>query len=359
MDKVKENLELNAREINDGSIVLKSYPKRMIATLSTRCNSRCIMCEVVKKQWDMPQTTMKEIESLLPYMQSVNWQGGEVFLLETFEKLFIESLNNKHLHQTIVTNGMLLNDKWIDLLTEANIELTISIDGLDKDVYERIRYGSKFDVLIRNINKLNDVRKKKNSKLSLKMHTVVMKSNYKYADMFIDFAQKYNFDIVYMMPIWGGQNIEENIYIGENREIISELSKKIETASEKSRQSGIKFFHSLPVIKEEKTAFKKECVKESVENKSGGDCSEKKTVETEHKIFCYLPWQQLNIDPGGEVRPGCLCSKPVGNIEHDSILNIWNSPDMQEYRKRVLGNPQNWCNNDCLNGSIPEDLRRI
>ncbi|MDD3923338.1 MAG: radical SAM protein, partial [Endomicrobiaceae bacterium] len=124
MDKVKENLELNIQEINDKKIILKSYPKRMIATLSTRCNSRCIMCEVVKKQWDMPQSIIKEIESLLPYMQSVNWQGGEVLLLENFENLFIEALKNKQLQQTIVTNGMLLNDKWIDLLTEANIELT-------------------------------------------------------------------------------------------------------------------------------------------------------------------------------------------------------------------------------------------
>lgn len=359
MDKVKENLELNIREINDGKIILKSYPKRMIATLSTRCNSRCIMCEVVKKQWDMPQTTMKEIESLLPYMQSVNWQGGEVFLLESFEKLFIESLKNEHLHQTIVTNGMLLNDKWIDLLTEANIELTISVDGLDKDIYEKIRYGSKFDVLIYNLNRLNDIRKKKNSRLSLKMHTVVMRSNYKFADKFIDFAKKYNFDTVYMMPIWGGQEIEENIYIGNNKEIISELSCRIETAEQKSRQSGIKFFHSLPVIKEEKTVIQKECVKENIENKSGGASREKKIDESEHKMFCYLPWQQLNIDPGGEVRPGCLCSKPIGNIEQDSILDIWNSLNMQEYRKRVLCNPQNWCNNDCLNGSIPEDLRRI
>ncbi len=358
MDKVKENLELNIREINDGKIILKSYPKRMIATLSTRCNSRCIMCEVVKKQWDMPQKTMKEIESLLPYMQSVNWQGGEVFLLESFEKLFIESLKNEHLHQTIVTNGMLLNDKWIDLLTEANIELTISIDGLDKEIYEKIRYGSKFDVLINNLNRLNDIRKKKNSRLSLKMHTVVMRSNYKFADKFIDFAEKYNFDIVYMMPIWGGQEIDENIYIGDNHDIIANLSKNIELALSKSKQFGINFFHSLPVVKENHSnTSDNDNIEVKEEDNKKQHCNN--GVDIKKELFCYLPWQQLNIDPGGEVRPGCLCSKPIGNIQQDSILDIWNSLNMQEYRKRVLDNPQNWCNNDCLNGSIPEDLRRV
>ena len=357
MDKVKENLELNIQEINDKKIILKSYPKRMIATLSTRCNSRCIMCEVVKKQWDMPQSIIKEIEYLLPYMQSVNWQGGEVLLLENFENLFIEALKNKQLQQTIVTNGMLLNDKWIDLLTEANIELTISIDGLDKNVYERIRYGSKFDTLIQNINKLNEIRKKKNSKLSLKMHTVVMRSNYKIADQFIDFAKKYNFDIIYMMPIWGGQDIEENIYIGDNYDIIADLSKKIELASSKSKQLGINFFHSLPVVKENhENIITNENIEVKEDNKQQ-HCDS--GVNIEQEMFCYLPWQQLNIDPGGEVRPGCLCSKSIGNVMEDSILNIWNSLQMQEYRKRVLHNPKDWCNNDCLSGSIPKDLRRV
>lgn len=357
MDKVKENLELNIREINEGKIILKSYPKRMIATLSTRCNSRCIMCEVVKKQWDMPQTTMKEIESLLPYMQSVNWQGGEVFLLENFEKLFIESLKNEHLHQTIVTNGMLLNDKWIDLLTEANIELTISVDGLDKEIYEKIRYGSKFDVLINNLNRLNDIRKKKNSRLSLKMHTVVMRSNYKFADQFIDFAEKYNFDIVYMMPIWGGQEIDENIYIGDNHDIIANLSKNVELALSKSKQFGIDFFHSLPVVKENhKDTLDNDNIEVKEEDSKKQHCN---GVNIKKELFCYLPWQQLNIDPGGEVRPGCLCSKPIGSIMENSILSIWNSLQMQEYRKRVLQNPKDWCNRDCLNGSISEDLRRV
>ena len=76
-------------------------------------------------------------------------------------------------------------------------------------------------------------------------------------------------------------------------------------------------------------------------------------------LFCYLPWQQLNIDPGGDVRPGCLCSKSVGNIEKESLLSIWNNEQMQEYRKRIINNPKNWCNNDCINNVIKIDLRKV
>lgn len=88
MNKVKDNLDLNAQEIKDKKIFLQSYPQRMIVTLSTKCNSRCIMCEVVKKQWDIPARVVEEIKFLLPYMNSINWQGGEVLVLDYFEKLF-------------------------------------------------------------------------------------------------------------------------------------------------------------------------------------------------------------------------------------------------------------------------------
>ena len=363
MDKAKENLLLNEEEIKNKKIVLKSYPKRLIATLSTKCNSKCIMCEVVRKKWDMPQKTIDEIKQLLPYFQSVNWQGGEVLLLDNFYDLFLESLKNKSLKQTIVSNGMLLNDKWIDALTEADMELTISIDGLSKDIYEKIRYGSKYDILLKNIENLNEVRKRKNSKLKLKMHTVIMRSNYSDTDKFIDFASKYNFDIVYMMPIWGGQQIEENIYIENNPNIMSELSNKINIAEQKAKDYNIEFFHSIPVIKKE-THLKKVIINENKQEdekiKRVDDMKINSSIEKlSESLFCYLPWQQLNIDPGGDVRPGCLCSKHVGNIEKESILSIWNNEQMQEYRKRIVNNPKNWCNNDCISNNIKMDLRKV
>lgn len=363
MDKVTENLLLNEEEIRNKKILLKSYPKRLIATLSTKCNSRCIMCEVVRKKWDMPEQTLDEIKQLLPYLQSVNWQGGEVLLLDNFYELFLESLKNKSLKQTIVSNGMLLNDRWIDALTDADIEFTISIDGINKEIYEKIRYGSKYDVLLKNIKKLNEVRKRKNSKLKLKMHTVVMRSNYKDTDKFIDFANEYNFDIVYMMPIWGGQQIEENIYIENNFNIMNELSDKIDIAEKKARDYNIEFFHSIPIIKKEVHAdnvIASENKQETEDENHTEVNNVKENISKEKELlFCYLPWQQLNIDPGGEVRPGCLCSKPIGNIEQESLLSIWNNEQMQEYRKRIVNNPKNWCNNDCINNNIKMDLRKV
>ncbi len=355
MNQATGNLILNNQEIKDGETVLQSYPTRLIVTLSTRCNSKCIMCEVVKRTWDIPQRTIEEIKSLLPYMTSISWQGGEVLFLDYFENLFLESLKNKQLMQTIVTNGMLLNDKWIDLLTEANIELTVSIDGLDKLTYEKIRYGSKFDVLIKNLEKLNEVRNKKNSKLILKMHTVVMRSNYEKIEEFMDFAKKYGFNSMYMMPIYGGQDIPENIFIKDEPEILATVSEKIKKVIHKSGQYGINFMHSLPVQIHNKE--KNEINSESVEIQVNQSDAQQKVMED--KLLCYLPWQQLNIDPGGEVRPGCLCMTNVGSVMDNSIMDIWNNEKMQQYRSKILQSAPDICSIECIKGNVPENMRRI
>ena len=177
--------------------------------------------------------------------------------------------------------------------------------------------------------------------------------------MFIDFANKYNFDIVYMMPIWGGQQIEENIYIENDFNIMSELSDKISIAERKAREYGINFFHSIPLIKKEKV-LNKMFMKENKQKEVGENQVDKQILSKEQNhLFCYLPWQQLNVDPGGDVRPGCLCSKHVGNVEKDSILSIWNNEQMQEYRKRIINNPSNWCNIDCINNVIKMDLKKV
>jgi MoaA/NifB/PqqE/SkfB family radical SAM enzyme len=190
-----------------------------------------------------------------------------------------------------------------------------------------------------------------------------MRSNYKDTDKFIDFANEYNFDIVYMMPIWGGQQIEENIYIENNFNIMSELSDKISIAEKKARDYNIRFFHSIPIINK-----KDNCNEITIDkkNQKGEDKTKVDNVKIDvpkekitESLFCYLPWQQLNIDPGGIVRPGCLCSKHVGNIEESSILSIWNNQQMQEYRKKIVSNPQNWCNIDCINNIIGMDLRKV
>ena len=80
-----------------------------------------------------------------------------------------------------------------------NLTLSLSIDSVDKTIYENIRVGAKFDLLLNNIKNINYYAKKLNKKQNMSINAVLSKWNYKNKNNFIDiikFAKEYNFSSV-------------------------------------------------------------------------------------------------------------------------------------------------------------------
>ena len=168
----------------------------------------------------------------------------------------------------------------------------------------------------------------------------------------IEFAAKYGFDAVHFMPLYGEAASELDVFGSssdyEKNDVASELCRAVEI----TRKYGIKFLNSLPVVQK------------NTESGSGENQKEKETDERsgeeKNKMLCYLPWQQLNIDPGGEVRAGCICPGSVGSVLDTPIIGIWNSARMQELRKRVLARKtEGICSAECNAGTVPWDLREV
>lgn len=54
--------------------------------------------------------------------------------------------------------------------------------------------------------------------------------------------------------------------------------------------------------------------------------------------FCVMPWMHLHIAPDGNVLPCCAgnVNYPMGNIDHDSLTNIYNNGNFQKLRQGLL-----------------------
>ena len=76
----------------------------------------------------------------------------------------------------------------------------------------------------------------------------------------------------------------------------------------------------------------------------------------ERDIMCFRPWKQVVLNVDGFITPECLCQKQITTIEKlKSFSEIWNCDIMQEYRKKLQENNYEWCNKDCISGSIAEE----
>lgn len=97
-------------------------------------------------------------------------QGGELTLNKN---IFLNILNlfPKDTHFSIMTNGMIYNEEILKTLNELNSTLTFSIDGykVNNDI---IRKGTKYDVIVNNINKVIKNYKNIKIEISLTINTI-------------------------------------------------------------------------------------------------------------------------------------------------------------------------------------------
>ena len=160
-----------------------------------------------KKHFDINEKTSTEIEKLFPFLEDITWSGGEVFLSKHFERLFDKASKYPNLSQTILTNGLLINEKWAKKITKNKVTLIYSIDGATKEIYEKIRQGAKFNELIKRIRLINRYIKRNKSETKKIIHFTVMRTNYKEMEKMVDFAKKYKFSRIDFFPILGADKV--------------------------------------------------------------------------------------------------------------------------------------------------------
>ena len=321
-DEYIRNIVTNRMEYLGRKVVLESKPLTLNAVLTTKCNLRCRMCDTCG-EFELSAKTVDEIIALLPYARFAQWLGGEVFLFEHFERLFRKCLEYPGLVQGINTNGLLVTEKWLDILSDSqsSMSLVFSIDAVTRDTYEHIRRGASFRDLISRLElAARYVEKLGRSRLRVALNFIVMKSNYRELKDIVRFAKRYN--------------------VAEIQ--LNELIKfSPEDVYEEERIDGEALGYIMDVLPDVGKEAASSCI--DLDNwlsgtKPAAHLEDKELSSPGHinDFSCRAPWDRLTISNLGYVYPHRFCVEPVGNIRESSIAEIWNSPKMQEYRRRII-----------------------
>lgn len=368
-----DNILLNEKEILEKKEFLESKPRVLEITLTNRCNLKCIMCENIKSfPWDLPEHIKNEIIQLMPYLEQVNWLGGEVFLYKHFNELF-DIAHKHHVKQIISTNALLLNDGIMQKLVDYNVELSISIDGVTKEIYEKIRLGANFKEMIKKINLLNETKHKFNHYMKKRLCVVIMGVNYEQIEDFVDFAHKYEFDYITFTP---HVNYYTDIFFYKRKD----LDEKMTEVLNRAKKYNIVVENCMPTQKHMdslRLKYPEEVVIKNMEQKKNykfqanfftmAQMQEVVSVKRDErdvnskKIYCYSPWQKLFVGCAGYVKVNCNCAHnlTVGNIKFDSLTNIWNSDNMINLRHNLfIDNPYKDCSENCKENILPREKLR-
>lgn len=222
-------------EIAGKKIVLNS-PYRAVSVASDgSCNLHCIMCRNDKK---LRPTELEKLVNQKLYSQILDniskirflelTGTGEPFFNKSVSD-FIEQLKNKDTHNLVIrfiTNGQLLTEeRWqqIEALNAKELRISVSIDAASKEIYESIRRGAKWEMLLRNMKMLSEKRAK--GKLDrLETSLCVMKRNIHEMVPFIELCRAWNCDKIELKRIFGTIAGDENIFDNEDTSCLETLS---------------------------------------------------------------------------------------------------------------------------------------
>ena len=134
--------------------------KNIELSISHMCNLKCKMC-TVKKEINVKEQEL--YKALLEFFKNKDIEKigltceGEPLLYKKETIDFFEHSKAKTI--SITTNGLLLDDDYLKILSKHKnrLDLTVSVDSLIKQTYEKIRIGGKFETIENNLNKLIDL----------------------------------------------------------------------------------------------------------------------------------------------------------------------------------------------------------
>jgi len=187
---------------------VSNFPLHLDIETTAMCNLKCPMCanrhvneKKLKKYSHMDIHLYKRIidECAKNKIFSVrlSWRG-EVFTNPNFLEFIRYAKIEKKIPQvSFLTNGIKLKGDTAKAIIDLGVDyISVSVDGMD-DMYETIRYPSKFNSIYNNLFEFKELKKKMNKKKPLIRITTLWPAIAKYPDKYYNRMSKVADKIVY------------------------------------------------------------------------------------------------------------------------------------------------------------------
>lgn len=132
------------------------YPNHLEIETSSFCQLKCIFCphkDMKRKQGNMTLALLEKIidESRGKTKTCHLHQIGEPLFNDDLPHM-IHYTKNADIHTSISTNAMMLNELWIERLTNCEPdEITLCLDAFNKEQYNKYRVGGDWEKVNKNI----------------------------------------------------------------------------------------------------------------------------------------------------------------------------------------------------------------
>lgn len=300
-----------------------------------QCNLRCQMCSIQFRKDGPPYgppafmkfETFTRIVDEFVGLETLHLQGlGEPMMHPRFFEM-VEYASKKGIRVTTNSNLTLLNQKRAEQCVTSGLErLHVSIDGATAQTYDRIRVGSRFEQVVRNLELVLEARRQLGSiHPHLNLVMVVMRQNLHELPDLVRLAHQWSVEQMFVQHLchdFGESSlpahyrpmrdfVESETLLEEDLERVEHYFSEARTVA---RELGVnlRLPRTRPRIHPPGTPGQKRC---------------------------DWPWSGAYISYQGYAMPCCMVSTPdrinFGNIVDRGIEETWNSEPFESFRDRL------------------------
>lgn len=293
---------------------IPDFPITVTLELVNRCNLNCIMCYTQNHNEEKETLGMERIRRVLEECERnglpalVLGLGSEPLLFKGAQEVMADAADRGIMDIFLGTNGVLLAEQMSEFLVERQIaRVEISLDAASRETYLKIRRKDEFDRIEKNIRKLVEIKRQRGSALPvIRLCFCVMDLNKHESQAFVE---KWQSEVDYV-----------------------DFQRFID-------------FHHVDELRET------------------GTVRDLDTLQV-RELHCAYPFNSLNVWASGNVTPCCtfFARSPalsVGNINEQSLEEIWNGDKIKEIRRQLLTGDLNPTCKVCLSQRDVEAFEQV
>ena len=336
----RENMLLMMQDLFQKRLIWESRPSHIELATNNICNLRCLMCSPesrpTKKSLSEPETE-SICDQIFPMASLLTPSAGSEPLLGDFE-LIAKLCDKYEVELNVITNGTLLTPERYELMRRRLGRLQISFDACDRETYEKIRAGAKFNKVVENIRQVAKLTAADN--IELMASSVVMRLNYKKMAEYVEFVAGLGVNTVALQQLLINFPALEDWRIAgvvPEAEIQAEVDRAIEAA--KRCKINLHVGLGTPRVykygRQDFKLFKLDYLPELVIKR--------------YPKMCYQAAMYLKVEPDGSVFPCCRAPAELnmGNLKERPFEEIWNGKKYQQLRREMFTGKYRKCCRGC------------
>ena len=290
------------------------------------CNLKCEMCNHWRDRREPPISSKRFAEILNELAalgtKKIHISGGEPMLRPQVPDL-VEQASGQGIKVTMTTNGTLVDKAKAKRLVEAGLRgVNVSIDSPLRKIHEKIRgVEGSFKATAKAVALFKRYQHK--GKLTIRINTVVSRTNYQTLETLPDLAYELGADGINLIPV--------DDHCGE---ILSMRKKDIVLFNEEIAPRIADRALTLGLIVSDEEAFPFGRTDQEVRLGRAG----RYAFGYYEQHPCYAAWTHSLIDFNGNVYVCCMTRErisPLGNLTHQSFKEIWESIAYRQIRLKM------------------------